>query len=130
MRYTQIYESGDCSVTKKKLRTIMGKNIRKERLDRCLSIDELSELMDISPGYLSMIERGDRGVTALNLLKLAKILGVSTDCFFCNEVNIASNAITELRNKLTAFTVNFDDEELNFIIMVAKGMYQLHHYQK
>lgn len=43
------------------LRKIIGENMRTLRNAKDLSLDEVSELLDITPGYLGMVERGRVG---------------------------------------------------------------------
>ena len=113
-------------MSKQQIRNIMGENIRNERLNCHLSLDELSELLEITPGFLGLIERGNRGVTALNLVKLSEILDVPIDTFYYSREGITLDTRTMLRKKLLALTANFNDMELNFIIMMAKGLYQMY----
>ncbi|MCD8157346.1 MAG: helix-turn-helix transcriptional regulator [Clostridiales bacterium] len=40
---------------------LIGMNIRYERQLRNLTIEELSEIIGIAPGFLGLIERGQRG---------------------------------------------------------------------
>ncbi|MCL2235771.1 MAG: helix-turn-helix transcriptional regulator [Defluviitaleaceae bacterium] len=69
-------------MTRKELCTLIGMNIRAERHSRGLTIDEFAELLDLSPGFVGLIERGERGVTAYNLLKISRVLGTPTDNFY------------------------------------------------
>ena len=68
-------------MTKEKLRLIIGGNIKQERLSRGMTIDEVSELMNLTPGFVGLIERGERGITILNLCKLTEIFGVDINRF-------------------------------------------------
>ena len=65
-----------------KLRLVMGSNLRKIRTTQKITIDELAHVMDLSPSFISLIERGDRGITSFNLRKLSEILNVSANEFF------------------------------------------------
>ena len=54
----------------------MGANLREARLDHRLSIKALAHMMDITPGYLGLIEGGKRGLTAFMMHKASQILEI------------------------------------------------------
>jgi len=66
-------------MNKEQLRILIGENIRKERLARSMTIDELSESLGQSSGFVGLIECGKRGATTYTLLKLAEIFNTSVD---------------------------------------------------
>lgn len=45
----------------------IGAKIREEREKRQLTIEELAEILNIAPGFLGLIERGQRGTRLKNL---------------------------------------------------------------
>lgn len=53
---------------------IMGKQIKNLRKKRRLSQEKLAELLDVSTGYVSLLERGLRDISLNNLIQLCKIL--------------------------------------------------------
>ena len=57
-------------------RTVFGRHIRKLRLDRGLSQEKLAELADLHRNYVGGVERGERNIALINLLRLAKGLRV------------------------------------------------------
>ena len=54
-----------------------GEQVRKLRKVRDLSQEDLAELAGLHPNYIGGIERGERNLAFLNILRLAKALGVS-----------------------------------------------------
>ncbi|MEG3848190.1 helix-turn-helix transcriptional regulator [Microcoleus sp. herbarium19] len=56
---------------------IFGEQVRKLRKARGLSQEELAELAELHRNYIGGIERGERNVALLNIVRLAKALGVS-----------------------------------------------------
>lgn len=58
---------------------ILGSNIKAQRLDKKLSIDELSSRLGISPRTLDAYERGYREPNCDMLVRIADELGVITD---------------------------------------------------
>ena len=58
--------------------------IRELRKERGLSQEEFSYLINIDRKYASLIEKGDRNLSILMLLKITKGLGISLEEFFRN----------------------------------------------
>ncbi|MEG3941009.1 MULTISPECIES: helix-turn-helix domain-containing protein [unclassified Microcoleus] len=56
---------------------IFGKQVRKLRKAKGLSQEKLAELAELHRNYIGGIERGERNIALLNILRLAKALGVS-----------------------------------------------------
>lgn len=53
-----------------------GERLRKERMKRNLSQEELAEIADVHRTYIGMLERAEKNVTLKNLEKIAKALKV------------------------------------------------------
>jgi transcriptional regulator with XRE-family HTH domain len=58
-------------------RIVFGRRVRQIRLERRLSQEKLAELADLHRNYVGGIERGERNVSLLNIVKLARGLNVS-----------------------------------------------------
>jgi len=114
-------------ISKEQLRCIIGENIRQERLVRDLTIDELSELLDLTPSFLGLIERGSRGTTPLCLLKISEVLGLPIDHFFRHNQKQGNDKHTNLRNKLYALAGGFSERELCLIVLIAQNIHQTYH---
>lgn len=56
---------------------VFGKNIRRIRRDLGLSQEELAERCGIHRTYIGGVERGERNVAFLNILRIARALQVS-----------------------------------------------------
>jgi transcriptional regulator with XRE-family HTH domain len=54
----------------------LGDNIRKYRKAKGWSQEELAFQADLDRTYIGSMERGERNVAVLNLVKIAKVLGV------------------------------------------------------
>ena len=122
-------------MTKKRLRSIIGENIRSERISRNISMDELAELLKLTPGFVGLIERGQRGATATTLLKLSDIFDMPVDLFFhCKEDSSLSleeepaHQNLSKRKKVESLIADFSNEELDFVISMLKNLRAMNRY--
>jgi len=60
----------------------LGKKVRRLRNDSGLSQEELADLIGIDRTYIGGIERGERNVSALNLIRIAAALNVEVGDLF------------------------------------------------
>ncbi|MGN1152471.1 MAG: helix-turn-helix domain-containing protein [Candidatus Gastranaerophilaceae bacterium] len=59
-----------------------GKRLKSLRLDRNLTQLELAEILDMSPNFIGMIERGERNTTVENVFNIARALGIKPSNLF------------------------------------------------
>jgi transcriptional regulator with XRE-family HTH domain len=59
------------------MRRLVGRNVRRYRLEKGLTQEQLSELSGFTQFYISGLERGQRNPTIVTLYELAQALGVS-----------------------------------------------------
>jgi transcriptional regulator with XRE-family HTH domain len=57
-------------------RRLFGNRVRELRLQRKFSQEKLAELADLHRNYVGGVERGERNVSLLNIVKLARGLKV------------------------------------------------------
>ena len=98
---------------------IIGKRIQEFRKKKSITQEELSEMIDISPHYLSALERGIYNIKLETLVKILNCLDVSADEVFCDVVN-RSCAITP--NRLTERLEALPLEEQEKILAVVDTM--------
>ena len=122
-------------MTKSRLRVIIGENIRNERIARDISIDELSEMLDLTPGFVGLIERGQRGTTSNTLYRLSEVFDMPIDLLFrTNKGSSLSFGEEPLdtrsikRRKIASFLSGFNEDELEFIIGVIKSLRHLRNH--
>lgn len=53
-----------------------GKRLKALRLDHSLTQLELAEILDMSPNFIGMIERGERNTTVENVFKISRALNI------------------------------------------------------
>ena len=73
---------------KKQLNIIVGQNIKREREKAGYTQERFSELIGIGPKSLSAIERGTVGISLSLLLRIVKLLGVTTDSILLSQQQI------------------------------------------
>ena len=59
-----------------------GKRLKALRLDHNLTQLELAEILNMSPNFIGMIERGERNTTVENVFKIARALNVKPSNLF------------------------------------------------
>lgn len=59
-----------------------GKRLKALRLDHNLTQLELAEILDMSPNFIGMIERGERNTTVENVFKIARALNITPSNLF------------------------------------------------
>lgn len=59
-----------------------GKRLRCLRLSKELTQLELAEILNMSPNFIGMIERGERNTTVGNIFKIAKALNIKPSNLF------------------------------------------------
>ena len=71
-----------CGRVKNRKLALLGKQIRRLREGKELSQEEFAGIADIDRAYYGGIERGERNVAALNLIKIADALDVEVGKLF------------------------------------------------
>lgn len=105
---------------------IIGSNIRHERQKRDLTIDELSEIINIAPGFLGLIERGQRGTSVKNLCKIANFFSLTLDTLITSPVGQIENvreesSLTRKQAAILTYINSMEEAELDFFITSMKG---------
>lgn len=59
-----------------------GKNLKLLRIERNLTQAQLAEMLDMSPNFIGMIERGERNTTVENVYSIARALKIMPEELF------------------------------------------------
>lgn len=118
-------------MNKHKLKKIMGKNVRDLRESRDISIEELAELLSLTPGFVGLLERGERGLTAYNIMQISNIFNISPDIIFkCDSFEDGSLSEPNERKlaleKVVILTKNLSKKELDFLNLIIPNLKNLH----
>ena len=116
-------------VEKARLDEVIGKNIRLEREARKLTRDELAEMMELTTSHMGLIERGERGATAVTLSKISRAFDIPVDHLFSSPqaggltVREEDNSGPQsARKKVQSLITCLDEAELNFVVHTIKGI--------
>ncbi|NDO46339.1 helix-turn-helix transcriptional regulator [Clostridium sp. ASF356] len=101
----------------------IGKRIRDQRLKNKLTIEKLCELLDVSPSFIGLVERGTSGISIEKLYRLSEIFHVSTDYLIKGSQDI--NTSPQKQNNsaldaLNAYLYNSTEDEILFILSLIK----------
>lgn len=95
----------------------LGSRIKKERLKKGITQEQLAEKVDISVNFMSLIENG-RNMSVETLANIAVALGVTVDYLLSDTVNVGTDVISEQIVHNLA-TLN-EDEKLYFLNMIKQ----------
>jgi len=96
--------------------TVLGKRIREERTSRNLTIEQLSELVNLSPSYLGLVERGERGLSVEKLIKITDVFVISVDSLLQD----GETSVVSRLGELEALLSNMQDEDFRFVVDFIK----------
>ncbi|MGN1442359.1 MAG: helix-turn-helix domain-containing protein [Acutalibacteraceae bacterium] len=84
----------------------LGKNIRKYRLKKYMTQEQLAEIVDLSVSYIGMIERDEKVPKLETFVRIANALGCSADELLCDVIGsgyeVKISKYTEQIGKLPA----------------------------
>ncbi|MCL2376443.1 MAG: helix-turn-helix domain-containing protein [Defluviitaleaceae bacterium] len=115
----------DLNVSKKQLSIKIGENIRKKRREFGLTLEDVSRALEMTNANVGFMERGERGVTGYNLLKLSNLFGVPIDYFYTGVEAALPPEMARRRvqlRKLDGFVKHLNESQLDYIITMAKNL--------
>ena len=60
----------------------LGKQIKMVRTSKMMTQEELAEMIDVSPTFISLVETGTKALSLSKAIELADVLKVSMDVLF------------------------------------------------
>lgn len=86
---------------------LIGKRIREIRKRKKISQAALSDMVDITPTFISYIESGLKGMSIETLVAISNALGVTTDAILADSITGISSSssydVTEILNDCSSF---------------------------
>ena len=101
----------------------IGKRIRDQRLKNKLTIEKLCELLDVSPSFIGLVERGTSGISIEKLCRLYEIFHVSTDYLIKGIQDVDASPQQQNNSALdalNAYLYNSTEDEILFILSLIK----------
>ena len=98
----------------------IGKRIEILREDCKMTREELAEKAGVSTKFLYEIEKGKKGLSALTLLKLARVLNTS-----CDYILTGDKGITERNSCFIEVWNQLDDKKKNTIVKIINLIIEL-----
>lgn len=106
----------------------IGPRIRKLREANQLSREKLADVLSLSDSYIGLIERGTRGITINNLIKIGDYFDVPVEYFISNPSH-SSNPDTNTRLlEISNHIKNLADEDYQCLIKIVEDFST--HYKK
>jgi len=115
---------------KARIDSIIGRNLRAARIAKNMTREELAEIMGLSVPHIGVIERGERGATAVTLEKISKAFDLPIDNFFAKPSNSPPSTrdsydgddLSESRETIKSLLIPLDDNETDFILHMIRGI--------
>ena len=109
---------------------IIGSNIRYERNRRGLTIDDFAKVIGMAPGFLGLIERGQRGTSVKNMVAIAEFFDISLDDLITKDLSNGGADMKDMENTrsakarraLRSLVSSLTEDEIVFITSVIKSM--------
>ena len=93
----------------------IGERLRRERVLRKMTMEELADYLGISPAYLGAVERGQRPLSNRLMKRLHDRLGISYD-YLLEGITISGNMISQFVRESEIYTTN---RNLNILLNVC-----------
>jgi len=105
-------------VMENEVKNTLGSRIRQERLKKGWTIEHLSELVDLSPSSLGLVERSNRALSIEKLYAVSRVLEVTTDSL----LNINSDLENTRADSIMALVRDLSDKEFEFVMDIIRTM--------
>lgn len=100
---------------------IFGERLRCLRKQHHLTMEQASEMLDVSVGYYGLVERGQRMLSVQKLVAVSKLFSVSLDYLLLEysettDSNCLPDSGASLAPTLTYLLAKLEPDEQNFIV--------------
>ncbi len=102
------------------LKEIFAKNLKELRKRNKMTQEQLAELVNVAPRHISFIETGRSFPSCELLERICKVLQVDFTEVIKTEENLTRE---ELLQKLNTIVPKLNDEQLNYLVKLAKELY-------
>lgn len=108
---------------------IIGSNIRYERKRRGMTIDDFARVIGMAPGFLGLIERGQRGTSMTNLVAIADFFGLTMEQLIKYDMSTGTSLNSPRPSKsekdrraLESMISAMSDEKIQILTAMAKTL--------
>ena len=110
---------------KDRLDKIIGRNIRRQREMHNLSRDYFASMLGLVTSHVGLIERGERGATAVTLSKVSTFFDIPIDKLYADPddpVNEEHSKTLANRRKINTLSAFLGDAGLEYTIKMIEGV--------
>lgn len=107
----------------------IGSNIRYERKLRGLTIDDFAKVIGMAPGFVGLIERGQRGTSIANMVRIADFFDITLDELITKDLADGKvstpkgvNRIEKDRRALISMISTMADDKVQILAANAKAL--------
>ncbi|MDO4300800.1 MAG: helix-turn-helix transcriptional regulator [Clostridia bacterium] len=108
---------------------IIGSNIRYERKLRGLTIDDFAKVIGMAPGFVGLIERGQRGTSITNMVKIAEFFDITLDELITKDLSLGKastpksvNRVEKDRRALISMINTMAEDKVQILAANAKAL--------
>ena len=98
----------------------IGQRIKEKRIEKGLTQEKLSEIVNIGPSHMSHIESGSTGPSFEVLISILNALGCSADELLCREVTASKPLLNSWLSDIIADCDPTETKILSDIVISAK----------
>lgn len=100
----------------------IGKNIQKFRKKKGLTQEQLAEMVSLSPGYLSAIERGVYQISLEPLVEIINCLECTADDLFADEIHCGyKNKASRLSDEIGSLNAGEQKKIFDVVEVMVKN---------
>lgn len=109
-------------IMKKQINELMGRQIKKCREDARLTQEELAEILECTPQYISLLENGRYGISVKMLRTLCLALNISSDSILFpgqvkNDLTVMNGRCEALNEAQFRFLVEIIDRYIQAVTL-------------